>query len=144
MTLEKTETSVIVGVHFITPTELRNRSFHHTDREAETSKTSGLQSFGVCTAKRVGACPHKHVCSFLQTLNRTRSLDEAARDETRAHGTNIAIDAEGENEDEVDDPREVRQTRHVSSRNSFPGQIRRGAAATSCGLALILSGSFLT
>ena len=35
----------------ITTTQLRRRSFHHTDRAAEASETSKLQSFGVCTAK---------------------------------------------------------------------------------------------
>ena len=38
------------------------------------------------------------------------------------------------------DPGEVRQTHHVSSLNSFPEQ-EGGAAATSCGLALVLSRS---
>ena len=89
------------GVHLITPT--------------------ALQTSGVCTAKRVAASPHKHVCSFRQTLSRTRSLDEAAHDGARAHGTNIAIDAEGENEDQVDKPGVVRQPRHVASHSSFPG-----------------------
>ena len=42
---------------------------------------------------------------------------------------------------ESGDPEEVRQTLHVSSLNSFPGQIRCGAAATSCSLPLVLSRS---
>ena len=90
--------------HFITPTELPSRSLHHTDRVAQAFISSHRQSCDQtlrCLHRQ--APPHKHVCSFLQTLNRTRSLDEAAHDETRARGTHMAIDDEGENEDEVDD-----------------------------------------
>ena len=60
------------------------RSLHHTDRVAKVVHLitpTALQTSGVCTAKRVAASPHKHVCSFRQTLSRTRSLDEAAHDE---------------------------------------------------------------
>ena len=51
-------------------------------------------------------------------IDSRRDLDEAAHDETEL--IYILLDAEVENEDEIDDPGEVRQTHHVASLNSFP------------------------
>ena len=53
----------------------------------------------------------------------------------RAHGANILLDAEVENEGEDDDPGEVRQPHHVASLNSFPerepGVVRQPRHVTS-------------
>ena len=55
------------------------RSFHHTDRVAKVFISSHRQSCDQTLNRQT--LLHKHVCSFHQTPNRTRNLDEAAHDE---------------------------------------------------------------
>ena len=118
-----------MNVHFITPTELRRRSFHHTDRAA-------IKTSSACTAKLANTV---EAADGKTTHNQTTKHPGLEQQEDRGRDA-IVSDLEltddphpGARElDRIvvgDAPGEVRKTHHVSAHSPFPEM-----AATSCGM----------
>ena len=112
-------------VHFVTPTELRRRSLHHTDRVAKTFISSHRQRGDqtlMCLQSQ--ASPHKHVCSFHQhsTAHGAWMKPHMMKPELMASTSRLPLKEKMKTSLMIWE----RCSRHImcSSLNSFPRQIR--------------------